>query len=95
MRTCLLFSEPFPTIESTPSISAEAEKIGSLEVLDFKCRFGQLENNTSALYKVSWFNSTALLKAEIVNGSSQREIHATLHELHALGFRFGDIVSRF
>ena len=94
-RTPLLFLEPFPPIVSTPSVSAEVEKIGSSEVLDFKCRFGQLENNTSAMYKVSWFNSTSLLRAEVINGSFPGEIHATLPEMHALGFRLGDIVSSF
>ena len=90
-----LLAEPFPPISFVPAVSPEVGKVNNSEFLDFKCRLGQLENNTLAMYNVSWFRSKPAvhLKTEVIDGNVPRDIRATLHELRALGFRLGDTVS--
>ena len=90
-----LLAEPFPPTAFVPIASPEVEKFNDSEYLDFKCRLGQLENSTLAMYNVSWFRSTPAvhLKTEVIAGNAPRKVHATLHELRARGFRLGDTVS--
>ena len=93
--TYFIFSGPFPLISSAPKLSYKVEKINETELLDFKCDFGEFDNHTLAMYTVSWLKGTssAPFKTVVFSGTVQKEVHATLPELHAHGFRLGDTVS--
>ena len=77
-----------------PTLSVNVEQHNGKEFVDFKCRFGQLENNTLAVYNVSWFNGSAMhLKTDVIAARTPKVSHATLKDLHSSGFKLGDSVS--